>query len=168
MPEQLRTHPGGRHNIRVRHAFWDGKSYYDIINRHRQAAAAAGNADGIQRRRRATIPHPPPAAPAMAPMVAPPEYEVPSEQFVLREVGDPDDSPGLLVALRASQTTTAAAAREEAEIAAAIQVATALAGNPTHVGDDDDDVDWDGLANSSDDDDGAVDGPDVVYLDDSE
>ncbi|KAI4970851.1 hypothetical protein ZWY2020_001765 [Hordeum vulgare] len=54
-PEQLRTHPGGRHNIRGRHAFWDSKSYHDIINRHRQAATAAGHAGGIQRRRRATI-----------------------------------------------------------------------------------------------------------------
>ncbi|KAI5005845.1 hypothetical protein ZWY2020_033088 [Hordeum vulgare] len=48
-PEPLRTHPGGRHNIRGRHAFWDRKSYYDIINRHRKAAAA-GNA-GVGERR---------------------------------------------------------------------------------------------------------------------
>ncbi|KAI5000374.1 hypothetical protein ZWY2020_004963 [Hordeum vulgare] len=46
--------------------------------------------------------------------------------------GDPDDTPGLLVALRASQATAAAtaaaeAAREEAEITAAIQAAEALA-----------------------------------------
>ncbi|KAI4989172.1 hypothetical protein ZWY2020_036489 [Hordeum vulgare] len=181
-PEQLRIHPDGRHNIRGRHAFWDGKSYYDIINRHRQAAAA-GNAGGIQRRRRATIPHPPPAAPAMAPAVAPPEYEVPPEQFVLREDGDPDtqleqnahpdDSSGLLVALRASQAEATAAAREEAEIAAAIQAAAALAGNPAPVGKDDDDVDWDGVANSSNDEDGAgdddpVDGLGVVYQDKSD
>ncbi|KAI5022353.1 hypothetical protein ZWY2020_059083 [Hordeum vulgare] len=46
-PEELRTHPGGRHNIRGRHAIWDGKSYYDVITRHRQAAAATGNAGGI-------------------------------------------------------------------------------------------------------------------------
>ncbi|KAE8791401.1 hypothetical protein D1007_34149 [Hordeum vulgare] len=80
-PQELRTHPGGRHNICGRHAFWDGKSYYDIINWHRQAAAAAaaGNVGGIQRRRLATIPHPPPTAPAMAPAVAPPEYELSSE-----------------------------------------------------------------------------------------
>ncbi|KAI4989534.1 hypothetical protein ZWY2020_036851 [Hordeum vulgare] len=169
-PEELRTHPGDRHNINGRHSFWDGKSYYDVITRHRQAAVAAGNAGGIQLRRRATIPNPPPAALAMAMVVAPPEYELPPEQFVLHEDGDPDDSPRLLVALRASQATMAAAAREEAEIAAA------LAGNPAPVSkdDDDDDIDWDGLANSSDDDDGgtdgddAVDGPGVVYLDDSD
>ncbi|KAI4999740.1 hypothetical protein ZWY2020_004329 [Hordeum vulgare] len=63
---QLRIHPGGRHNIRDRHAFWDGKSYYDVINRHRQATTAAGNGGSIQRRRRAAIPHPPSAVPAMA------------------------------------------------------------------------------------------------------
>ncbi|KAE8816134.1 hypothetical protein D1007_06248 [Hordeum vulgare] len=164
-PEQLRIHPDGGHNIHGRHAYWDGKSYYDVINRHQQAAAA-GNAGGIPRRRRAAIPHPPPAVPAMVPAVAPAEYEVPPEQFVLREDGDPDDSPGLLVAMRASQATAAAAAREETQIA----TAAALAANPTPVSDDDDGVDWDGLANSSDEDDGAdgddaVDGPAVVYLD---
>ena len=62
----------------------------------------------------------------VAPAV-PAEYEVPPEQFVLREDGDPDDSPGLLVAMRASPATAAAtavaaAARKEAEITAAIQV----------------------------------------------
>ncbi|KAI5020038.1 hypothetical protein ZWY2020_044926 [Hordeum vulgare] len=83
--------------------------------------APAGGGGGGQRRRRPASPsgdnpHPPPAAPA----VALPEYELPPEQFVLCEDGDPDDSPGLLVALRASQATAAATAREEAEIAAAI------------------------------------------------
>ncbi|KAI4989813.1 hypothetical protein ZWY2020_038176 [Hordeum vulgare] len=45
--EELRTHPDGRHNIRGCHAFWNGKSYYDVITRHRQATAATGNARGI-------------------------------------------------------------------------------------------------------------------------
>ncbi|KAI4971250.1 hypothetical protein ZWY2020_002164 [Hordeum vulgare] len=151
------------------HAYWDGKNYNDVIRRYRQAAAAGG-AEGIPRRRRAAIPHPPPAAPVVAPPV-PAEYEVPPEQFVLREDGDPDDSPGPLVAMRASQVTAEAAttAREEAEIAAAIQATAAVGVNPPLVGDDDD-VKWDALANSSDDDDGgdgdsAVDGPAVVYLD---
>ncbi|KAI4991542.1 hypothetical protein ZWY2020_039928 [Hordeum vulgare] len=179
-PEQLRIHPGIRHNIRTRHTYWDGKSYYDVNNRHRQAAATAGNAGGIQRRRRAAIPHPPSAFPTMAPAVAPTEYEVPSEQFVLRKDGDPGDSPGLLVVMRASvrayisicgfasqamAVAAVATAREELEIAAAIQAASALAANLAPVGDDDDEVDSDGLANSSDDEDGAVDGPAVVYVD---
>ncbi|KAI4988563.1 hypothetical protein ZWY2020_030193 [Hordeum vulgare] len=98
-PEQVRVHPGGRYNIRGRHDYWDGKNYNDVIRRHRQAAAA-GNAGGIPCRCRAAILHPPPAAPMVAPTV-PAEYEVPPEQFVLREDGDPDDSPGLLVAMRA-------------------------------------------------------------------
>ncbi|KAE8791990.1 hypothetical protein D1007_33621 [Hordeum vulgare] len=166
-PEQLRVHPGGCYNTRGWHAYWDGKNYNDVIRRYRQTTAAGG-ADGILRRRRVAIPHPPPAAPVVAPTV-PAEYEVPPEQFVLREDGDPDDSPGLLVAMRASQAT---AAREEAEIAAAIQAtaaAAAVGANPPPVGDDDD-VDWEALTNSSDDDDdggdgdGAVDGSAVVGL----
>ncbi|KAI4984518.1 hypothetical protein ZWY2020_017148 [Hordeum vulgare] len=84
-PEQLRVHPVGRYNIHGWHDYWDGKNYNDVIRRHRQAAAA-GNAGGIPRRRRATIPHPPPAAPVVASAV-PAEYEVPPEQFVLREDG---------------------------------------------------------------------------------
>ncbi|KAI4970327.1 hypothetical protein ZWY2020_001241 [Hordeum vulgare] len=129
----------------------------------RTLPASGGSGEGAPRRHRAAIPHPPPAASVAAPAV-PAEYEVPPEQFVLREDGDPDDSPGLLVAMRASQATTAeAAAREEAEIAAAIQATAAAAANPSP----DDDVDWDVLADSSDndDDDGAMDGPAVVYLD---
>ncbi|KAI4996039.1 hypothetical protein ZWY2020_041137 [Hordeum vulgare] len=129
-PEQLRVHPGGRYNTHGRHAFWDGKNHNDVIRRCRQAAAAGGGSgEGVPRRRRAAIPHPPPAAPVVAPAV-PAEYEVPPEQFVLREDGDPDDSPGLLVAMRASQAMAAAAAREEAEIA-------------VHANDDNDDYDND-------------------------
>ncbi|KAI4996037.1 hypothetical protein ZWY2020_041135 [Hordeum vulgare] len=166
-PEQLRVHPGGRYNTHGRNVFWDGKNYNDVIRRCRQAAAAGGGTgEGVPRRRRAAIPHPPPATPVVASAI-PAEYEVPPEQFVLREDGDPDDSPGLLVAMRASHATAAPAAREEAEIVAAIQETAA---NPPPFGDDDD-VDSHALANSSDDDndrrdgDGAVDGPAVVYLD---
>ncbi|KAE8813451.1 hypothetical protein D1007_09457 [Hordeum vulgare] len=114
----------------------------------RALPAGGGSGEGVPRRRRAAIPHPSPAAPAV-----PAEYEVPPEQFVLREDGDPDDSPGLLVTMRASQAT--AAAREEAEIAAAIQATAAAAANPPPHDDDDDSGDGDG----------AVDGPAVVYLD---
>ncbi|KAI4968157.1 hypothetical protein ZWY2020_005269 [Hordeum vulgare] len=137
-----------------------------------RALPAGGSGEGVPCCHRAAIPHPPPTAPAI-----PAEYEVPPEQFVLREDGDPDDSPGLLVAMRASQAAAAAAAatREEAEIAAAIQATAAAAANPPP----DDDVEWDVLADSSDDDDdgggddddgggdddGAVNGPVVVYLD---
>ncbi|KAI4990504.1 hypothetical protein ZWY2020_038867 [Hordeum vulgare] len=128
-------------------------------------SAGGGSGEGVPRRRREAIHHPPPTAPVAAPAV-PAEYEVPPEQFVLREDGDPDDSSGLLVAMRASQATAvaAAAAREEA----AIQATATAAANPPPDGD----VDWDALADSSDDDDdnggdgdGAVDGPVVVYLD---
>ncbi|KAI4978584.1 hypothetical protein ZWY2020_015337 [Hordeum vulgare] len=117
-PKELRTHPGDR-----------------------------GGGGGQRRRHPASPlgdnPPPPAAAPTMAPAVAPSEYELPPEQFLLRKDGDPDNSPGLLVALRASQATAAAAAREEAEIVVAIQAETTLAGNPTPVGEDDDDDDID-------------------------
>ncbi|KAE8805012.1 hypothetical protein D1007_19034 [Hordeum vulgare] len=133
MSVELRNHRGGRYNVRGRHDFWDDKSYNDVIAQHQRASVATGNPGGIQRRprHRALIPHPP--------SVAPPEFELLPEQFVLHKDGDPDDSPGLLVALRASQAT-AAAAREEAEIAAAIQATAALAANPQPVvGDNNDD-----------------------------
>ncbi|KAE8788635.1 hypothetical protein D1007_37200 [Hordeum vulgare] len=161
-PEQLRVHPGGRYNTRGRHAYWDGKNYNGVITRRRRHPTSPSGGD----------PPPTSGGPGGGPSV-PAEYEVPPEQFVLREDGDPDDSPGLLVAIRASQATAAAVAREETEIAAAIQAteaAAAVGANPPPVGDDDD-VDWDALANSSDDDDdggdgiGAVDEPAVVYLD---
>ncbi|KAE8775693.1 hypothetical protein D1007_51757 [Hordeum vulgare] len=70
---------------------------------------------------------------------------------------------------------SAAATREEAEIAAAIQAAGALAANPWPVVENEDnDIDWDNLGNSSGDDDGAdgdggaVERSDVVYLDESD
>ncbi|KAE8777695.1 hypothetical protein D1007_49505 [Hordeum vulgare] len=160
--EELRTHGGDRYNVRGRHAFWDGKSYNAVIAQ-------------LRPRSRAAVPQPPSAAPPV-----PEEFDLPPEHIVLREDGDPDDTPGLLVALHTSQATAAAAAaaeaaREEAEIAAVIQAALALgAADPQPiVGDDDDVVDWDGLAVSSDDDDGsdgggAGVGQDVVYVDESD
>ncbi|KAI4992904.1 hypothetical protein ZWY2020_007217 [Hordeum vulgare] len=125
----------------------------------------------LRPRRRAAVPQPPPSAPPV-----PAEFDLPPEQVVLRVDGDPDDTPGLLVALRASQAmaavaATAEAAREEAEIAAAIQAVQARGVDPQPaVGEDDDDVDWDGLAISSDDDGGsdgggAGVGQDVVFVD---
>ncbi|KAE8817515.1 hypothetical protein D1007_04948 [Hordeum vulgare] len=135
--EECRNHRSGRHNIYGQHAFWDGKSYADVINQHRRASATAGNPvnpGGSQRRprRQALTPQPP----RVAPHVAQPEVELLPEQVVLREDGDPDDSQGLLVALRASLVT---AAKEEAEIAAAIHAA---AENPQAVVEDDnDDID---------------------------
>ncbi|KAE8790194.1 hypothetical protein D1007_35529 [Hordeum vulgare] len=117
-PEQLRVHPDGHYNTRG----GGGR-------RRRWHPASPSGGD----------PHPPPTAPVVAPAV-PAEYEVPPEQFVLREDGDPGDSPGLLVAMRASQATAAAVAAtsEEAEIAAAIQATAAVRANPPPVGDDDD------------------------------
>ncbi|KAE8797446.1 hypothetical protein D1007_27429 [Hordeum vulgare] len=134
--EELRTHRDGRYNIHGRHIFWDGKSFGDIINHHWRASVAAGNPvnpGGSQRRRRSVTPQ----ASQVALPLAPPEVDLPPEQVVLREDGDPDDSSGPLVALRASQAT-AVAMREEAEIAAAIQPAAALAANPQPIVEDDD------------------------------
>ncbi|KAI4989055.1 hypothetical protein ZWY2020_036372 [Hordeum vulgare] len=107
--KELRTHRDGRYNARGRHAFWDGKSYYAVVVQ-------------LRPRRRAAVPQPPPV---------PEEFDLPPEQIVLREDGDHDDTPGLLVALHASQAAAAAAAaaeaaREEAEIAAAIQAAQVM------------------------------------------
>lgn len=79
---------------------------------------------------------------------------LPPEQVVLREDGDPDDTPGCLVALRA----VAAAAREAAEIAAALEAAGALEAEAaaTEEKEDDDDIDWAAAAQSSDDGDGGA------------
>ncbi|KAI4972795.1 hypothetical protein ZWY2020_003720 [Hordeum vulgare] len=91
--EELWTHRGSRYNIHGWHIFSDDKSFNDVINQHRRASAAAGNPvnpGGSRRWRRAVTPQPPPIAPL--------EVELPPEQVVLHEDGDPDDSPGLLVA----------------------------------------------------------------------
>nr|XP_020168647.1 cytochrome c1-like [Aegilops tauschii subsp. strangulata] len=71
----------------------------------------------------------PAAAPAPAAPPLPPEFELPPEQVVLHEDGDPDDTPGYHMALRASEAAAAAAAaaREAAEVAAAIKAAEAMA-----------------------------------------
>ena len=57
--------------------------------------------------------------------------ELPPEQVVLREDGDPNDTLGWHVALRVSEAaalaSAAAAAREATEVAAAIEAAAAMA-----------------------------------------
>ncbi|KAM3328891.1 hypothetical protein ACQJBY_026160 [Aegilops geniculata] len=182
--EEKRT--GGRNNIAGRHAFWDGKEYAAVIGAFRLAESGV-TPDLIGDRRRLLVPRPrpaardrrapPPPAPAPADPPAPPEVELPPEQLVLREDGDPDDTPGYLVALRASAATAeaAAAAREAAEQAAAIQAAAAIppvvpqAEAEASESSDDDVIDWQRLAQVSDDDDddGGGDGgdsPEVVDL----
>ncbi|KAF7035957.1 hypothetical protein CFC21_046736 [Triticum aestivum] len=166
--EEKRT--GGRNNIAGRHAFWDGKEYAAVIGAYRLAESGV-TPDLIGDRRRLLVPRPRPEArgrrapplpaPAPADPPAPPEVELPPEQVVLREDGDPDDTPGYLVTLRAS--VAAAAAREAAEQAAAIQAAAAI---PPVVpqaeaseSSDEDVIDWERLAQvSDDDDDGGGDG----------
>ncbi|KAI5019938.1 hypothetical protein ZWY2020_044826 [Hordeum vulgare] len=84
---------------------------------------------------------------------APDAVELPAKQVVLREDGDLDDTPELLVVLQAS--SSAAATREAAEVAAAVQATTAmeaaaaLAAAATIIGSD-------ALAQMSDDDDGGA------------
>ncbi|VAI23400.1 unnamed protein product [Triticum turgidum subsp. durum] len=169
--EEKRT--GGRNNIAGRHAFWDGKDYAAVIGAYRLAESGV-TPDLIGDRRRLLVPRPhpaargrrapPPPAPAPADPPAPPEVELPPEQLVLREDGDPDDMPGYLAALRAS----AAAASEAAEQAAAIQAAAAIppvvpqAEAEASESSDDDVIDWERLAQVSDDDDddGGGDGGD--------
>ena len=178
-PEEKRTHAGGRYNILGRHAFWDDKEYDTVIGSSRLAESGV-TPDLIGDRRRLLVPRPrpvargrrapPPCAPEPVDPPAPPEVELPPEQLVLREDGDPDDTPGYLVALResvaaAAAAEAAAAAREAAEQAAAIQAAAAI---PPVVpqaeaeSSDDDVIDWERLAQDSDDDDeGGGDGGDV-------
>ncbi|KAI4979936.1 hypothetical protein ZWY2020_016689 [Hordeum vulgare] len=150
--EELCTHRGGRYNARGHHVFWDGKSYYAVVAQLRPRRWAAAPSP---RRRSRRFRGGRPAAGAGCP-------------------------PGLLVALRASMAAAAAAtaaevAREEAEIAAAIQVAHAMGATDQQpvASDDDADADWDGLAVSSDNDDGldgggAGVGEDIVYVDESD
>ena len=64
----------------------------------------------------------PAAAPTAPPL--PPAVEIPAEQVVLREEDDLDDTPGYLIALRASEA--AAVAREAAEMQAALDAAAAM------------------------------------------
>ncbi|VAI41402.1 unnamed protein product [Triticum turgidum subsp. durum] len=160
--EEKRT--GGRINIAGRHAFWDDKDYAAVIGAYRLAESGV-TPDLIGDRRRLLVPRPRPEAcgrrapPPPAP--APADPPAPPEQLVLREDGDLDDTPGYLVALRASVAAAAAAeaaaaAREAAEQAAVIQAAAAI---PPVVpqaeaeSSDEDVIDWERLAQVSDDDD---------------
>ncbi|KAM3272018.1 hypothetical protein ACQJBY_042298 [Aegilops geniculata] len=171
--EEKRT--GGRNNIAGRHAFWDGKDYAAVI-RARRLAESGGTADLVSRPRPEARGRraPPPPAPATADPPAPPEVELPPEQLVLREDGDPDDTPGYLVALRASVAAAAAAeaaAREAAEEATAIQAAAAIppvvpqAEAEAAESSDEDDIDWERLAQVSDDDDDNDGGGDGAVID---
>nr|AAK20739.1 PST19 [Triticum aestivum] len=176
--EEKRT--GSRCNIVGRHEFWDGKDYAAVISAFRLAeSGVTPDLNGDRRHLLVPRPHPeargrrapPPPAPSPADPPAPPEVELPPEQVVLREDGDPDDTPGYLVALRASVAAAAAAAvREAAEQAAAIQAAAAI---PPVVpqaeaaeSSEEDVIDWDRLARSSDDndDDGGSDGATEVIF----
>ncbi|XBI40052.1 hypothetical protein VPH35_124709 [Triticum aestivum] len=166
---------GGCNNIAGRHAFWDDKDYAAVIRACR-LAESGGTADLVPRPRPEARgrPAPPPPAPAIADPPAPPEVELPPEQLVLREDGDPDDTPGYLVALRASVAAAAAAeaaaaAREAAEQAAAIQAAAAI---PPVIlqaeaaeSSDEDDIDWERLAQVNDDDDDGGGGGDGAVID---
>ncbi|KAM3411310.1 hypothetical protein ACQJBY_003130 [Aegilops geniculata] len=209
--EELRNHSGGRHNIRGRTNFWVGKDYWEVMSAFRLAAAGVTpDLTGRSGRLRAPPPphdrrrrggghdaHPAPA-PAPAAPPSPPGIDLPPEQVILREDGDPDDTPGYHVAIRASEAAAAAAeAMEAAEIAAAIQAAeaaqqAAMAAPewqqvppewqqdweqapaewqqaPAEEEDSDDDpVDWDDLANRSSSDDDGGDGPTVIDLVDSD
>ncbi|KAF7052352.1 hypothetical protein CFC21_060463 [Triticum aestivum] len=160
--EEKRT--GGRNNIAGRHAFWDGKEYAAVIGAYRLAESGV-TPDLIGDRHRLLVPRPrpeacgrrapPPPAPAPADPPAPPEVELPPEQVVLREDGDPDDTPGYLVALRASVAADAAAAAREAaeQAAAAIPPVVPQAEAEASESSDEDVIDWERLAQVSDDDD---------------
>ncbi|XBH80038.1 hypothetical protein VPH35_105867 [Triticum aestivum] len=204
MEEELRNHSGGWHNIKGRKRFWCGKDYWEVMASFRLATAGE-TPDLTGRSGRLRAPPPPHdrhrrggghgvhQAPAPAPVSAPspPGIDLPPEQVILREDGDPDDTPGYHVAVRASEAAAAAAeAMEAAEIAAAIQAAeaaqqAAMAAPewqqeweqapaewqqvPAEEEDSDDDpVDWDDLANRSSSDDDGGDGPAVIDLVDSD
>ncbi|XBH95555.1 hypothetical protein VPH35_086098 [Triticum aestivum] len=157
-PDELRQHVGGRWNIAGRARFWEGKNYWAVVAQARRelrtggsSSAARGSSSAPRRPPSAAAPspssssalrrprRPPPAAapspsssrrpvPAIARPASPPVVEIPPEQFALREDGDPDDCPGYLIALRASQAEAAAAeAREAAELQAALDAAAAMA-----------------------------------------
>ncbi|VAH12887.1 unnamed protein product [Triticum turgidum subsp. durum] len=193
--EELRNHSGGRHNMECRKRFWCGKDYWEVMAAFRLAAAGE-TPDLTGRSGRLRTPPPPhdrrrrggghgvyPApAPAPAAPPSPPGIELPPEQVILREDGDPDDTPGYHVAIRASEAAAAAAeAMEAAEIAAAIQAAEAAQqaamaapewqqqapAKEEEEDSDDDPVDWDDLANRSSSDDDGGDGPAVIDLVDS-
>ncbi|XBI42189.1 hypothetical protein VPH35_126549 [Triticum aestivum] len=132
-PDELRQHVGGRWNIAGRARFREGKNYRAVVAQARRDSSSA-----LRRPRR-----PPPAAapspssscrpvPAIARAASPPVVEIPPEQFALRKDGDPDDCPGYLITLRASQAEAAVAAaateaREAAELQAALDTVVAMA-----------------------------------------
>ncbi|XBI42191.1 hypothetical protein VPH35_126551 [Triticum aestivum] len=153
-PDELRQHVGGRWNIAGRARFWEGKNYWAVVAQARRelrtggsSSAARGSSSAPRRPPSAAAPspssssalrrprRPPPAAapspsssrrpvPAIARAASPPVVEIPPEQFALHEDGDPDDCPGYLIALRASQAEAApAAAAAEARVAAELQAA---------------------------------------------
>lgn len=122
--EERRNHPSDRYNIVVRHAFRGGKSYANVIGRFRHSSAIAGNPfnSGSRQRRRRRWTLPPPAPP-----VALSKIDLTPEQVVLREDGNPNDTLGLLVALRASEAVAEeATTKEGAETVAAIEAAATI------------------------------------------
>ncbi|XBI30937.1 hypothetical protein VPH35_054577 [Triticum aestivum] len=191
-PDELRRHKGGRWNIVGRTKFWKWKDYWRVIAQARResraggSSSASGGSSSAPRRPR----HPPPAAtpspsssrcpvPTLAGPASPPAVEIPPEQFAMREDGDPDDCPGYLIALRASQEEAAAAAAaaeareavelqavldaaaamvvaaEAAELQAALDAAAGIGALQAHVAPVEDDAgDWDDGGKSSDNDDG--------------
>ncbi|XBH70852.1 hypothetical protein VPH35_098428 [Triticum aestivum] len=202
-PDELRRHEGGRWNIVGRARFWKCKDYWTVVAQARResrtggsssaprgsSSAPRGSSSAPRRPRR-----PPPAAapspssfrrpvPTLARPASPPVVEIPPEQFALREDGDPDDCPGYLIALRASQAEAAAAAaaaeaREAAELQASLDAAAAMAAaaeaaelqaaldaaaaieavQPQVAPEEDDGSYWDDGGKSSDDGDGDDDG----------
>ncbi|XBI96345.1 hypothetical protein VPH35_032640 [Triticum aestivum] len=117
--------------------FWKGNDYWAVVAQARRELRTGGSSSGPGGSSSAPrLPRrPPPAAapsrrpvPALARPAFPPVIEIPPEQVALREDGDPDDCPGYLIALRASQAEAAAAeAREAAEMQAALDTAAAMA-----------------------------------------
>ena len=199
---ELRQHEGGRWNIVGRTRFWKGKDFWAVVAQSRREMRTGGSSSGpggsssVPRRPR----HPPPAAapspssscrpvPAIARPASPPVVEIPPEQFALREDSNPDDCPGYLIALRASQAEAAAAAAREAdelqaalgaaaaveaaELQAALGAAAAIeAAQPQIAQDQGDDGYWEDGGKSSDDGDGDDDGDvgagEIVDLADSD
>ncbi|XBH82952.1 hypothetical protein VPH35_071493 [Triticum aestivum] len=128
--------------------FWKGKDYWRVVAQARRESRTGGSSSAPGGSSSApggssSAPHrprrPPPAAapspsssrrlvPTLAGTASPPVVEILPEQFALREDGDPDDCPGYLITLRASQAEVAAAeAREAAELQAALDVAATMA-----------------------------------------
>ncbi|KAI4979938.1 hypothetical protein ZWY2020_016691 [Hordeum vulgare] len=128
--EELRTHRGGRYNARGRHAFWDGKSYYVVVAQ-------------LRPRRQASVPQPPPTFPPV-----PEEFDLPPEQVV--HLGC--SSPCAPLWRRQRQPEVARRRpRSRQPFKWRMLWGDDQAASPAN----DADADWDGLAVSSDDDDGS-------------